>query len=238
MQSDENADEKDGEDTGYSHEFRHDGATVEVGVHRDGNNAFVRWRTEDRRGEHGAVHAGDLVLNFPEFVTGEEAAETVELPEHVLVKLRTDLKDLREEITEGMSEEERRREREDRKVFERAREIIESTDVPEPSDYETRVFEPEDAPEGASVEAVVEPHNGVAEISVEVGGDEGYSPHYDLSENRLTLPGGRWNVNQEVEIPEDVALGLLSDLRSLQQELNERRRAYDDAVEQAREEVL
>lgn len=238
MQSDENPEEKEDGDAGYRHEFRRDGATVEVDVHRDGNNAFVRWRTDGRSGEHGAVHAGELVLNFPEFVTGEEAAETVELPEHVLVKLREDLGELREEITDGMSQEEMEREEEDRKVFERAREIIESSDVPEPSEYEPQVFEPEDAPDGAEVEAVVEPHNGVAEISVEVGGNQGYSPHYDLSENRMTLPGGRWNVNQEVEIPEDVALRLLSDLRSLQEELNERRRAYDDAVKQARDEVL
>ncbi len=222
----------------YPHSFEADDVTVEVGVHRDGNNAFVRWRIGDREGEHGSVHGGDLVLNFPEFVTGEEGAETVKLPEHTLVKLRSDLEDLRDEIAEGMSEEELQREEEDRRVFERAREIIQKSDVPEPSQYEAREFEPEDAPEGQVVEARVEAHNGVAEISVDVGGNQGYSPHYDLSENTLTLPGGRWNVTQEVELPEDVALGLLSDLRELQQELNERRKAYDDAVDQARDEVL
>ncbi len=222
----------------YHHEFRQDGVTVEVGVHRDGNNAFVRWRTDERSGEHGNVHGGDLVLNFPEFVTGEEAAETVELPEHVLVELRSDLERLTEEIAGEMTEEQRQQMEDDREVFLRARSILEDSDVPEPSEYGPRAFEPEDAPEGREVVVTVEPHNGVAEIYVEVGGNDGYSPNYDLSENKLTLPGGRWNVNKEIEIPEEVALGLLSDLRSLQQELNERRKAYDDAVEQAREDVL
>ncbi|MFP4631968.1 MAG: hypothetical protein ACLFMT_00835 [Halobacteriales archaeon] len=226
---------EDSPEVEYDYRFTSGDAEYEAEAHVDGNNAFVRWRGDGSEGEHGRLSGDRLILNFKAYVVGEAEARYVELPPDVAESLAEDVEAREREILASLDDEDREKVDDERQVYLRAREILESSDVPEPSEYDAYVVDDERAGE---VELHVEPHNGVAEIHVDSDAAVGYAPTYDFEEGVLTLPANEWGLTGEVELPERVGLGLLADLRELQQELNERRRAYDDAVEQAREEVL
>lgn len=194
----------------------------------------MRWELGDRSGEFGGLTSDGLfVLDVEEYVTSGGSSDTVSIPEEAVETLTRELEDVRDEIGKDMTDEERRIFEEDKQVFLRAREILTEEGVPEVDEFGT--YELDD--EGNTVSLRAEEHEGVAEVSVEAPGVTGYSPKYDLGEGVLSLPINDWGVSKELDVPEEIAESLLSDLRDLQRQLNERREAYTEAVERAHKEL-
>ncbi|MDY7082548.1 MAG: hypothetical protein SXQ77_09130, partial [Halobacteria archaeon] len=209
---------------------------LKLQAYRSGVNAFVRWETDEDEGERGGIAEGDkFVFDIEEYVVTGGKGETEEIPRDAFESLSDELDAIREEaIEDELTEEEARSFEADKHVILRAKEILEDRGAPEIGEYGTYEFEKN----GRVIELGVEPRAGVAEILVRMDNSEGYSPRYELDQNRLTLPPSpTWSVVTEIDIPEDVADDLLDDLISLQEELNERSEVYEEAVKQARDEL-
>ncbi|MFP4188936.1 MAG: hypothetical protein ACLFR5_05970 [Halobacteriales archaeon] len=228
----------------YDYEYETDDGVLRLGAYRNAFNAYVRWSIEindgdgsvDRSGELGGLtQDGMLVLDIEEYVRTNGGSETAALPDEAVESLREDLAEIREEIGEEMTDDEREAFEDDKRVILRAREILEEEGTPEVDDTEEYMFENDD---GEEVVLRAEPRDGVAEVSVETRGVDGYAPKYDLGSGVLTLPVNDWGVTRQIDVPEEVSEALLDDLMELQEGLNERREAYHDAVRRAREEVL
>ena len=233
----------------YDYEYEtHDGV-LHLGAYRNAFNAYVRWSLEiddgdeyvDRSGELGGLtQDGMLVLDIEEYVRSNGDAETVALPDEAVDALRDDLAEIRDEIGEEMTDDEREAFEDDKQVILRAREILAEEGTPDVEEKDEYVFERNtDGPDdGEEVVLRAEPRDGVAEVAVETRAVEGYSPTYDLGSGVLSLPADDWGISREIDVPEEIAEALLDDLMELQEGLNERKEAYHDAVRQAREEVL
>lgn len=226
----------------YDYRYETEEGTVRLGAYRNAFNAYVRWDFEDsdRSGELGGLtEDGMLVLDIQEYVRSNGNSETVALPEEAVERLKEDLAEIRKEIGEEMTEDEKEAFEDDKRIILRAREILAEEGTPEVEDTDEYVFEREDG--RGNVEDVrvrAEPRDGVAEVAVETRGAEGYSPMYDLSEGVMSLPADDWGISREIDVPEDIADTLLDDLKRIQEQLNQRREAYHDAVERARREIL
>jgi hypothetical protein len=232
----------------YDYEYETEDGVLRLGAYRNAFNAYVRWDLElddgetevDRSGELGGLtRDGMLVLDIQEYVRSNGDAETVALPDEAVEALREDLSGIREEIGEEMTDDEREAFEDDKRVILRAREILEQEGTPSVDETDEYVFERDtDGPgDGEEVTLTAEPRDGVAEVAVETRGVEGYSPTYDLGSGVLSLPADDWGISREIEVPDGVAESLLDDLMTLQEQLNERKEAYHDAVRRAREEV-
>lgn len=224
----------------YDYSYPTDEGTVRLGAYRNAFNAYVRWAFDDRSGELGGLtQDGMLVLDVEEYVRSNGDAETVALPDEAVERLRDDLDEVRDEIAEEMTEDEREAFEDDKQIILRAREILSEEDIPEPDDTDEYSFEHTDG-RGETEEVVLraEPRNGVAEVYVEARPVEGYAPKYDLGDGILSLPANDWGISREIEVPEDIAEELLNDLKRVQKQLNERKEAYHEAVERARQEIL
>ena len=224
----------------YDYRYETEEGTVRLGAYRNAFNAYVRWDFEDRSGELGGLtEDGMLVLDIQEYVRSNGNSETVALPDEAVERLKEDLAEIRKEIGEEMTEDEKEAFEDDKRIILRAREILAEEGTPEVEDTDEYVFEREDG--RGNVEDVrvrAEPRDGVAEVAVETRGAEGYSPMYDLSEGVMSLPADDWGISREIDVPEDIADALLDDLKRIQEQLNQRREAYHDAVERARREIL
>ena len=224
----------------YDYSYETEEGTVRLGAYRNAFNAYVRWKFEDRSGELGGLtEDGMLVLDIQEYVRSNGDSETVALPDEAVERLEDDLAEIREEIGEEMTEDEKEAFEDDKRIILRAREILAEEGVPQVDETEEYVFEREDG-RGNTEEVCVyaEPREGVAEIAVETRGAEGYSPKYDLSQGVMSLPVDDWGIAREIDVPDEIADALLKDLRRTQEQLNERREAYHNAVERARQEIL
>ncbi|MDY6780037.1 MAG: hypothetical protein SV760_05745 [Halobacteria archaeon] len=233
-------------DKGYSYEVDSEGVVLRMEPFRRGADVYVRWEMESeegrkRRGERGGLTEDDvLILDVNEYMRSDGEAETVLVPSETAEEVREEVEGLRDTgIEETLTDEEAEAFETDRTVILRAREILEDEGVPTVSEYGSYEFEEGEGERSISLRA--EPHQGIAEVAVEIGEAEdatGYSPKHDLGSNRLTLPPvGDWGVTTEIEVPEGIADDLLDDLSSLQEELNQKREAYNDAVRRAKEEV-
>lgn len=224
----------------YDYRYETDEGVVRLGAYRNAFNAYVRWSFDDRSGELGGLtEDGMLVLDIQEYVRSNGDSETVALPDEAVERLEDDLAEIRDEIGKEMTEDEKEAFEDDKRIILRAREILAEEGTPEVEDTDEYVFEREDG--RGSVEDVrvrAEPRDGVAEVTVETRGAEGYSPMYDLSEGVMSLPADDWGISREIDVPEDIADALLVDLKRIQEQLNQRREAYHDAVERARREIL
>jgi len=226
----------------YDYRYETEEGTVLLGAYRNAFNAYVRWRFDDneRSGELGGLtDDGMLVLDVQEYVKSSGEAETIELPDEAVERLEADLEEIRDEIGEEMTEDEKEAFEDDKRIILRAREILAEEGAPQVPETEEYVFERDDGrgnKEEVSVKA--EPRRGVAEVAVETPVLEGYSPTYDLGEGVLSLPADDWGIARDVDVPEEIATALLEDLTRLQESLNERREAYHEAVERARQEVV
>jgi hypothetical protein len=228
---------------GYDYEYETDAGTVRLGAYRNAFNAYVRWSIEggggDRSGELGGLtRDGMLVLDIEEYVRSNGEGETLALPDEAVGALRDDLAEIREEIGDEMTDDEREAFEDDKRVILRAREILAEEGVPEVEGTDGYRFEREAGNGTEEVVVQAEARDGVAEVAVETRGVEGYSPKYDLGSGVLSLPPDDWGIAREIDVPEDVSESLLNDLQELQERINERREAYHDAVRRAREEVL
>ena len=226
----------------YDYRYETEEGTVRLGAYRNAFNAYVRWDFEDRdrSGELGGLtEDGMLVLDIQEYVRSNGESETVALPDEAVESLKEDLAEVREEIGEEMTEDEKEAFEDDKRIILRAREILAEEGAPDVDKTEEYKFDREDG-RGNTQEVRVraEPRDGVAELAVETRGAEGYSPKYDLSKGVMSLPVDDWGISREIEVPEAVADSLLEDLKSLQQQLNERREAYHEAVERAHDEII
>lgn len=226
----------------YDYRYETEEGTVLLGAYRNAFNAYVRWRFDDneRSGELGGLtEDGMLVLDVQEYVKSNGNSETIQLPDEAVERIEEDLKEIREEIGEEMTEDEKAAFEDDKRIILRAREILAEEGAPQVPDTDEYVFEREDG-RGNTEEVTVkaEPRRGVAEVAVETPVLEGYSPTYDLGEGVLSLPADDWGIARDVEVPDSIASALLEDLTRLQERLNERREAYHDAVERARQEVV
>jgi len=213
---------------------------VRLGAYRNAFNAYVRWSFDDRSGELGGLtEDGMLVLDIQEYVRSNGNSETVALPDEAVERLEDDLAEIREEICQEMTKDEKEAFEDDKRIILRAREILADEGTPDIEDTEEYVFDREDG-RGKVEEVYVsaEPRDGVAEIAVETRGAEGYSPMYDLSKGVMSLPADDWGISREIDVPDSIADALLEDLKRLQEQLNERKEAYHDAVERARREVV
>lgn len=222
----------------YDYKYETDEGTVRLGAYRNAFNAYVRWSFDDRSGELGGLTGdGVLILDVEEYVRSNGEAETVSIPDEAADRLEQDLEDIRDEIREEMTDDEREAFEDDKRVILRAREILAEEGTPEIKATGEYVFEQGD---GHNEEVVLsaEPREGVAEVAVETRASEGYAPKYDLGNGVLSLPADDWGISREIDVPQDVAEALLEDLQELQEQLNERKEAYHDAVRQAREEIL
>jgi len=218
----------------YEHEYELSDGFLHVGTYRNDRNAYVRWKFGERSDELGGLTSdGLLVLDVPEYVTSGGNSETLRIPDEAVETLTRELEEVRDEIDDEMTDDERRIFEEDKQVFLRAREILSEEGVPEVDDYEKYEFD--DA--GNTVSLRAEEREGVAEVAVDAPGVDGYSPKYDLGKGVLSLPINDWGMSKDLDVPEDIAESLLSDLRDLQEQLNARREAYTDAVERAHEEL-
>jgi hypothetical protein len=233
----------------YDYEYETDNGVLRLGAYRNAFNAYVRWSLEiddgddyiDRSGELGGLtQDGMLVLDIEEYVRSNGDAETVALPDEAIEALRQDLAEIRNEIGEEMTDDEREAFEDDKQVILRAREILAEEGTPDVDETDEYVFERDtDGPgDGDEVVLSAEPRDGVAEVAVETRGVEGYSPTYDLGSGVLSLPADDWGITREIDVPDDVAESLLDDLMEVQEQLNERKEAYHDAVRRAREEIL
>gem|GEM_PF-2554803 len=233
----------------YDYEYETEDGVLRLGAYRNAFNAYVRWRLEVHDGEDevnrsgelgGLTRDGMLVLDIQGYVRSNGDAETVALPDEAVEDLRDDLSEIREEIGDEMTDDEREAFEDDKKVILRAREILEDEGTPSVDETDEYVFVPEtDGDEdGDEVTLRAKPRDGVAEVAVETRAVEGYAPKYDLGSGVLSLPADDWGIAREIQVPEDVAEPLLDDLMELQEGLNERKEAYHDAVRRARDEVL
>ena len=233
----------------YDYEYETDNGVLRLGAYRNAFNAYVRWSLEiddgddyiDRSGELGGLtQDGMLVLDIEEYVRSNGDAETAALPDEAIEALRQDLAEIRNEIGEEMTDDEREAFEDDKQVILRAREILAEEGTPDVDETDEYVFERDtDGPgDGDEVVLSAEPRDGVAEVAVETRGVEGYSPTYDLGSGVLSLPADDWGITREIDVPDDVAESLLDDLMEVQEQLNERKEAYHDAVRRAREEIL
>lgn len=224
----------------YDYRYETDEGKVRLGAYRNAFNAYVRWSFDDRSGELGGLtEDGMLVLDIQEYVRSNGESETVALPGEAVERLEDDLAEIREEIGEEMTEDEKEAFEDDKRIILRAREILAEEGTPEVDDTDEYVFKREDG--RGNVEEVrvhAESRDGVAEVAVETRGAEGYSPIYDLSEGVMSLPADDWGISREIDVPDRIADALLDDLKHLQEQLNERREAYHDAVERARREIV
>lgn len=228
----------------YDYRYETEEGTVLLGAYRNAFNAYVRWKFDNNErsdsGELGGLtEDGMLVLDTQEYVKSSGDSETIPLPDEAVGRLEQDLNDIRDEIAEEMTEDEREAFEDDKRIILRAREILAEEGAPQVPDTDKYVFERDDG-RGNTEEVVVkaEPRRGVAEVAVETPVLEGYSPTYDLGEGVLSLPADDWGIARDVEVPEEIASALLEDLKRLQEQLNERREAYHDAVRRAHEEVV
>ena len=233
----------------YDYEYETDDGVLRLGAYRNDFNAYVRWSLEvddgeevlDRSGEVGGLtQDGMLVLDIDDYVRSNGDAETVALPDEAIEALRDDLAEIRNEIGEEMTDDEREAFEDDKQVILRAREILAEEGTPEVEETDEYAFERDtDGPaDGDEVVLSAEPRDGVAEVAVETRTVERYSPTYDLGSGVLSLPADDWGISREIEVPEDIAEELLEDLMELQEQLNGRKEAYHEAVRRAREEVL
>lgn len=233
----------------YDYEYETDNGVLRLGAYRNAFNAYVRWSLEmddgddyiDRSGELGGLtQDGMLVLDIEEYVRSNGDAETAALPDEAIEALRQDLAEIRNEIGEEMTDDEREAFEDDKQVILRAREILAEEGTPDVDETDEYVFERDtDGPgDGDEVVLSAEPRDGVAEVAVETRGVEGYSPTYDLGSGVLSLPADDWGITREIDVPDDVAESLLDDLMEVQEQLNERKEAYHDAIRRAREEIL
>jgi len=224
----------------YDYRYETEEGMVRLGAYRNAFNAYVRWSFDDRSGELGGLtEDGMLVLDIQEYVRSNGNSETVALPDEAVERLEDDLAEIREEICQEMTKDEKEAFEDDKRIILRAREILADEGTPDIEDTEEYVFDREDG-RGKVEEVYVsaEPRDGVAEIAVETRGAEGYSPMYDLSKGVMSLPADDWGISREIDVPDSIADALLEDLKRLQEQLNERKEAYHDAVERARREVV
>jgi len=220
---------------GYDYSYETDEGELRLGVYRNAFNAYVRWNLGDRSGELGGLTSdGMLVLDVEEYVRSNGDAETVALPDEAVERIEEDLDRIRDEITEEMTESEIEAFEDDKQVILRAREILAEEGVPTVDAPEEHVFESD----GDEVVLCAEGREGVAELHVETPDIEGYAPMYDLGDGVVSLPADDWGMSREIDVPDEVAEEVLEELQRLQEQLNERREAYTDAVSRAREEVL
>jgi len=218
----------------YEHEYEIPDGLLCLETYRNDRNAYIRWELGEESGEFGGLtRDGLLVLDVQEYVTSGGSSETVSIPQRAVETLTRELEDIRDEVGNDMTDDERKIFEEDKQVFLRAREILTEEGAPEIGEFSS--YELDD--EGNTVSLRAQEHEGVAEVSVEAPGVAGYSPKYDLGEGVLSLPMNDWGVSKELEVPDEIAESLLSDLRELQKQLNARREAYSDAVERAHEEL-
>lgn len=226
----------------YDYRYETDEGTVLLGAYRNAFNAYVRWRFDDneRSGELGGLtDDGMLVLDIQEYVKSGGDSEAIEIPDEAVERLEGDIAEIRDEVSEEMTEDEKEAFEDDKQIILRAREILSAEGVPQIPETDEYVFERDDGrgnKEEVSVKA--EPRQGVAEVAVETPVLEGYSPTYDLGEGVMSLPADDWGIARDVDVPEEIATALLEDLTRLQESLNERREAYHEAVERARQEVV
>lgn len=219
----------------YDYSYETDEGELRLGVYRNAFNAYVRWSFDDRSGEMGGMTGdGMLVLDVEEYVRSNGDAETVALPDEAVERIEEDLDEIREEIAQEMTDSELEAFEDDKQVILRAREILAEEGVPTVDVPEEHVFESD----GDEVALRAEGREGVAELRIETPVASGYSPMYDLGDGVVSLPADDWGISREIDVPEDVAEKVLDDLQELQEQLNERREAYHDAVRRAREEVL
>ncbi len=232
----------------YEYRYETDEGVVRLGAYRNAFNAYVRWKFEsestdddgERAGELGGLtEDGMLVLDVEKYVRSNGDSETFALPDEAVERLEDDLAEIRDEIADEMTDDERRVFEDDKRIILRAREILAEEGAPKVSETEEYVFDREDG--RGNVEEVhvrAEPRDGVAEIAVETRGIDGYSPKYDLGAGMMSLPVDDWGIARKVEVPDEIAGALLDDLRRMQEQLNERREAYHEAVQRARDEVV
>jgi len=230
----------------YDYEYETEDGVLRLGAYRNAFNAYVRWSFEvddgeevvDRSGELGGLTSdGMLVLDTEEYVRSNGESETAALPDEAVEALRDDLEEIREEIGEEMTDDEREAFEDDKRTILRAREILEEEGAPEPETTDEYVFERGEGDDSEEVVVRAQPRDGVAEVAVETRGVDGYAPKYDLGSGVLSLPADDWGITREVDVPDDVAEALLDDLMRVQEGLNERKEAYQDAVRRARDEV-
>ncbi|MDZ7687516.1 MAG: hypothetical protein U5J64_02130 [Halobacteriales archaeon] len=231
----------------YDYRYETEEGVVRLGAYRNAFNAYVRWRFEDgetngdgRSGELGGLtEDGMLVLDIQEYVRSNGESETVALPEEAVESIEDDLAEIREEIGDEMTDDEKEAFEDDKRIILRARDILAEEGTPQVDDTEEYVFNRKDGRGNAEeVRVRAEPRDGVAEIAVETRGTEGYSPKYDLSKGVMSLPVDDWGIAREIDVPDGIADALLDDLMKTQEQLNERREAYHEAVELARQEVV
>lgn len=224
--------------TGYDYRVEVEDGVLEFEAYRRGVNAYIRWRHGDRTGERGGLtRDGEFVYDVDEYVKSGRG-DVVELPNEVLEGVREDLLELRREGVEDLGDGEAEALELQERVVERAREILVEEGAPEVGEYGRYSFSYSDSRGEHDVRVGVEARGGVAEVWVETDAVEGYSPNYDLDQGKLTLPlSDGFVVQYEVDVPASVAEPLLEDLIGLQEELERRREAYDDAVERAWSEV-
>jgi hypothetical protein len=226
---------------GFEYETETDGETLHMTPYRSGVNAYLRWRYGDRSGDRGGVTAdGRFVFDVRAYVQDGGDAETAPLDAEVHESVLEELETLRDEgVAEELGDEAASAFAEDKRIFERAREILAEEDGPVVDDFEPYELAVEVGDRTLEVELRAVEHEGLAEVRVTADGLEGYAPTYELGEGWLTLPAmGSYGFTNRIEVPDDVAEPLLDDLTTLQEQLNARRKAYDDAVERARDEVL
>lgn len=224
----------------YEYTIDVEGDVLAMTPYRRGVNAFLRWEYAGDEGRRGGVTADGLFVADAERYVRDEDVATLPLPEALHEDVLSDLERLRSEgVEEQLSSEEAEAFEQDKRVFERAREILEAGDRPTVDETEAHTIEVELGDRMKEVTLRAVEHEGLAEVRVQVDDLEGYSPRYELGERILTLPAmGTWRFTQQIEVPAATADALLDDLTRLQEQLNARREAYDDAVERARDEII
>lgn len=224
--------------TGYDYRVEVEDGVLEFEAYRRGVNAYIRWRHDGEEGGRGGLtEDGEFVYDVDEYVKSGRG-DVVELSPEVLEGVREDLLELRREGVEELGDDEAEALELQERVVERARKILVEEGAPEVGEYDDYGFSYSDSRGEHDVRVGVEARGGVAEVWVETDAVEGYSPNYDLDRGMLTLPlSDGFGVQYEVDVPDSVAEPLLEDLIGLQEDLERRREAYDDAVERAWSEV-
>lgn len=225
----------------HEYETEVEGRRLAMTPYRRGANAFLRWRYGDRTGDRGGVTAdGRFVFDVEDYVERDGDAETAPLPDEVHGAVLEELETIRDEgVAAELGDEAAEAFQQDKRIFERAREILADEEPPSVDDCEVHGMTVQVGDRSLDVELQAVEREGIAEVLVTADDLEGFAPTYELGERWLTLPAmGNYGFTNRVEVPEAVAEALLSDLTRLQEQLNARREAYDEAVERARDEVL
>ncbi len=228
------------EERQYSYEIDIGDESISLEPYKHGVNAFIRWRKNNESGKFGGItERGELALDIREYMKSIGKTETYKIPEETLPSIQSELRTLRDEVIREASGDEAEEMEEHRELMDRAKEILQEEGVPSVGTYDFYEFERNNTQgENKKIQLRAKARNGVAEITVKTDTGQGYSPKYDLSNNKLTLPPIEpWGLMHQIELPEGIAKSLLDDLKDMQKELNEKKERYDDAVMQAREEI-